>query len=129
MTKSTHSEFETKVKQSLDNREDRLDNATEQQLKTMRQQAMQQSQQPTVVNWLDDVVEWLKKPAGNMVLASVLAIAIILPQLNHQQPYADQNMHQTALLDLIEAPEGESLDETADPDFYLWLAEVDGQNA
>ncbi len=128
MTKSTRSALETKIKQGLDQTQANFDVETQQRLNAMRKQAVQQDQRPVLVNWFGDAILWLKQPAGNMVLASVLAIALLLPQLN-QQSFTDQGLNQTALLELIEAPEAESLDETTDPDFYLWLAEVDGQNA
>jgi len=128
MTK--HNAFETNIKRSLHQSESTLDQDTQQRLKAIRQRALQQAPRPALVNWFGDAVLWLKQPAGNVVMASVLAIALLLPQLGKQsQPYSDQDLHQTALLELIEAADAEPLDETADPDFYLWLAEVEGQNA
>lgn len=127
MTKHIPSEFETKLKQSLDQAD--LDVVTQQQLRDRRKQAIKQTQRPALLNWFGDMVLWLKKPAGNMVLASVLAIAIFLPQQNQPSSYDEQDLNQTALLELIDTPDDETLDETTDPDFYLWLAEVEGQNA
>lgn len=122
--------LETKIKQHLSQSENTLEQTTQQRLNKARQIALQQSQQPALSSWLDDILNWFKQPAGNMVMASVLAIALLLPQLGNQhQPHTSQEMHQTALLDLIDVTDEESLDETADPDFYLWLAEVDGQHA
>ncbi len=122
--------FETKIKRSLNQSETTLDQNTEQRLNTMRKKALAQPPRPALLNWFGDMVLWVKQPAGGAIMASVLAIALLLPQLGNQsQPYADKELRQTALLELIDAPDAEPLDETADPDFYLWLAEAEGRSA
>ncbi len=122
--------LETNIKRHLKQSETTLDQDTQQRLSNMRQKALAQPPRSALHNWFGDVVLWVKQPAGGTIMASVLAIALLLPQLGKQtQPYADQDLRQTALLELIDAPDAEPLDETADPDFYLWLAEVEGQNA
>ncbi len=119
-----HTPFEQKVKSSLSH--DTLDDTTQAQLRQARQAALQQPKASALTTIIADTLAWFSKPAGNVVLASVLAVVLILPRLAEQpSPYSDQGLNQTALLDLLDAPSAESLDESADPDFYLWLAEQD----
>ena len=129
MTDNEHSDFEQKVKASLNANVENLDANTREQLTAARRKALNQSTKKT---WLKSWSQfWL--PASSLALCSLLALFILdnpIPKdsnnhiANNQiesQTQEESSDQVTALELLNDTDDG---DETSDPDFYLWADEV-----
>lgn len=114
------SAFEDKIKSSLDNSLDGLDNETLQRLHRIRRDALNQ---PNHQAWWSSLNTWV--PAAGFAMCSLIAAVLWLPQLNNSTP-SIAPLDQTAMMELIESPD--ALDVLDDPGFYLWLDESDEQH-
>ena len=122
------SDFEQKIKASLNADVSHLDANTREKLAAVRRKALLQ---PAKKPWLNKYF-WL--PAGSLALCGLLAIFILVkpkPQSTPanlannqtQQQQSDAlNLNQLAALELLE--NADDLDDAIDPDFYLWANEV-----
>lgn len=122
------SDFEHKVKASLNADVSHLDADTREKLAAVRRKALQQ---PAKKSWLNKYF-WL--PAGSLALCGLLAIFFLVnlnPQPSPanlannqaQQQQSDAlNSNQLAALELLD--NADDLDDAIDPDFYLWADEV-----
>lgn len=129
MSDDKHSDFEQKVKASLNANVENLDANTREQLTTARRKALNQSAKKT---WLNSWQQfWL--PAGSLALCSLLAIFILVnptPKdstshiVNNQteSQMQEESSDQVVALELLN--DTDDGDETSDPDFYLWADEV-----
>jgi hypothetical protein len=111
--------LEARIKASLEQSARYLDADTQQRLNAVRRNALNQ---PTKANWLK-LNDWI--PATSLVFCSVIAMLILIP--SHQVPNkASELSDQTAMLELLDNPD--ELDAMSDPDFYLWVDEVNSEN-
>ena len=122
------SDFEQKIKASLNADVSHLNANTREKLAAVRRKALLQ---PAKKPWLNKYF-WL--PAGSLALCGLLAIFILVkpkPQSTPanlannqtQQQQSDAlNLNQLAALELLE--NADDLDDAIDPDFYLWANEV-----
>jgi len=112
------SSFEEKIKSSLDNSTDDLDNETLQRLQAVRRDALNQPQRKPF--WLSPNV-WA--PAAGFAVSTLIAAVLWLPQFNQPDNNAAGQM---AMIELIESPD--TYEELDDPGFYLWLDELEEQH-
>lgn len=121
------SDFEKKVKASLNADADNLDADTRAQLAAARRKALSQ---PVKRSWLSI---WLKKeywlPAGSLALCSLLAVFILVNPKPQSLPtnvavtqQLNDTLNQVAALELLDNTD--DIDTATDPDFYLWADEV-----
>lgn len=119
-----NTKLKERVKASLEESARNLDADTQQRLNAIRRAALNQ---PAKANWFK--ANWLKFngwiPATVLVFCSVIAMLFILP--SHQTPnQATDLVEQTAMLELLDNPD--ALDAMSDPDFYIWIDEVESAN-
>ncbi len=107
--------LEDRIKASLNQSVDTLDAETRQRIHAIRRVAL--NQPSTAFKWRS----WL--PAASIAFCSVIAMFVILPY--HQQ-VTNVPLDQTAMLELLDNPE--DLDTLSDPDFYMWVDELNVQN-
>ncbi len=114
--------LEDRIKASLEESVNNLDADTQQRLNAIRRAALNQ---PAKENWFKP--SWLKFngwiPATSLVFCSVIALLIILP--SHQSTQTTDLPDQTAMLELLDNPD--ELDALSDPDFLMWVEEVNGE--
>jgi hypothetical protein len=110
--------LEARIKASLEKSARYLDVDTQQRLNAVRRNALNQ---PTNANWLR-LNGWI--PATSLVFCSVIAMLILIPS-HHPPKNASELPDQTAMLELLDNPD--ELDAMSDPDFYLWVDEVDNE--
>ncbi len=115
------SDFEIKVKASLNADLANLDADTRAQLATARRKALNQA---AVKSWLNKNY-WL--PAGSLALCSLLAVLVWVNPTPQSAPnnvaanaQTNEALNQVAAIELLT----EADDETIDPDFYLWADEA-----
>jgi negative regulator of sigma E activity len=119
--------FEKKVKASLDAGLQNLDAQTRQLLASARRNALNQ---PLKTAWLSS---WFKKdywlPASTVALCSLLAVFILVKPVPHSAPknvavtqQQSDAINQVAALELLD--NSEDIDTATDPDFYLWADEI-----
>jgi hypothetical protein len=105
--------LENRIKASLDQSAAYLDADTQARLQAIRRAALNQ---PTKTSWLS-LNGWI--PAASLVFCSVIAMLLVLP--SKQSP--TNPVDQTAMLELLNNPD--ELDALSDPDFYMWVDEMD----
>lgn len=122
------SDFEQKIKASLNADVSHLDADTREKLAAVRRKALQQPAKKSCLN----KYFWL--PAGSLALCGLLAIFVLvnpkpqptpanLANNQAQQQQSDAlNSNQLAALELLD--NADNLDDAIDPDFYLWADEV-----
>ena len=115
------SDFEIKVKASLNADLANLDADTRAQLATARRKALNQAAKKS---WLNKDY-WL--PAGSLALCSLLAVLVWVNPTPQSAPnnvaanaQTNEALNQVAAIELLT----EADDETTDPDFYLWADEA-----
>ena len=115
------SDFEIKVKASLNADLANLDADTRAQLATARRKALNQAAKKS---WLNKDY-WL--PAGSLALCSLLAVLVWVNPTPQSAPnnvaanaQTNEALNQVAAIELLT----EADDETIDPDFYLWADEA-----
>ena len=104
--------FEERIKTSLDQSASQLDADTQARLQAVRRAALNQ---PANTSWFS-LNGWI--PAASLVFCSVIAMLLILP--SKQSPTSP--VDQTAMLELLINPD--ELDALSDPDFYMWVDEM-----
>jgi hypothetical protein len=115
------SQLETRIKSSLEKSTQQIDNDTRQRLFDIRNQALKQPQQ---TNWFSVLQSNYWMPATGIVLCSFIAALLLWPQW--QRNGNTTSFEQTAMFELIDNPE--EIDVLSDPDFYLWIDELEAQN-
>ncbi len=116
--------LEDRIKASLDQSAAHLDANTQARLQAIRRAALNQ---PAKTAWLKlnkfKLSNWI--PAAGLVFCSVIAVLIILPshKASNQSPVI---VDQTAMLELLDNPD--ELDAISDPDFYIWIDQMDSVN-
>ncbi len=105
--------FEERIKTSLDQSASQLDAGTQARLQAIRRAALTQ---PAKISWFS-LNGWV--PAASLVFCSVVAVLLVLP--SKQSP--TNPVDQTAMLELLNNPD--ELDALSDPDFYMWVDEMD----
>jgi hypothetical protein len=116
--------LEARIKTRLEQSARDLDADTQQRLNAVRRNALNQ---PAKENWFKP--SWYQfngwVPATSLVFCSVIAMLILIP--SHQAPNKTSELSdQTAMLELLDNPE--ELDVMSDPDFYLWVDEMNNEN-
>jgi hypothetical protein len=115
--------LEDRIKASLEESARNLDADTQQRLNAIRRAALNQ---PAKDKWFK--ANWLKLngwiPATGLVFCSVIAMLIILP--SHQTKQIGELPDQTAMLELLDNPD--ELDALSDPDFLMWVEEVNSED-
>jgi|GEM_PF-496127 len=128
-------EFEAKVKASLDESVLTLDKETQQALTSIRQQVLEKQPQKSRLNFNTwDFNAWISNtwvPVGAFALCALLTVLIVYSPDNiddlTQRMAVQQNVNhdqyeQIAMLELLTNPE--DLETTSDPDFYVWMDEI-----
>lgn len=128
-------EFEAKVKASLDESVLTLDKETQQALTSIRQQVLEKQPQKSRLNFNTwDFNAWISNtwvPVGTFALCALLTVLIVYSPDNiddlTQRMAVQQNVNhdqyeQIAMLELLTNPE--DLETTSDPDFYVWMDEI-----
>jgi hypothetical protein len=111
--------LEARIKTSLEQSARFLDADTQQRLNAARRNALNQ---PAKAKWFQ-FNGWI--PATSLVFCSVIAMLILIP--SHQAPHTTIELSdQTAMLELLDNPE--ELDVISDPDFYMWVEEMNNEN-
>lgn len=111
--------LEARIKTSLEQSVSFLDAGMQQRLNAARRNALNQ---PAKAKWFQ-INGWI--PATSLVFFSVIAMLILSP--SHQAPHSTIELSdQTAMLELIDNPE--ELDVMSDPDFYMWVDEMNNEN-
>lgn len=111
---SNDTQFEHKVKTSLDANLDTLDADTRKRLTDSRRLALNSKSQPFA--WLN-INHYL--PAGAIALCSLFAVFLAFnPQDKKMQPLQND---QVAVFELLN--NADELDAITDPDFYAWIDE------
>jgi hypothetical protein len=106
--------LEDRIKAKLELSSTQLDTETLQRLQAARRLALRPNSK---ANWLS-FKSWV--PAAGLAFCTVIAILIAFP--NHQTINNNQP-DQTAMLELLNEPE--DLDTLSDPDFYIWMEEIE----
>jgi hypothetical protein len=109
--------LEDRIKVSLDQSAAYLDADTQARLQAIRRTALNQ---PAKTSWFT-LKGWV--PAASLAFCSVIAMLLVLPSQYAPTNAADQ----TAMLELLDNPD--ELDALSDPDFYMWIDELDMPNA
>lgn len=122
------SDFEQKVKVSLDRDLENLDAETRQLLANARRNALNQPQKTSWLNFKKEY--WLS--ASTVALCSLLAVFILVKPAsqsdpvniakNAQQTDVAEDLNQVAALEILENTD--DIDTATDPDFYLWVDEA-----
>ncbi|MGV3581241.1 MAG: hypothetical protein ACO1N8_02945 [Methylophilus sp.] len=128
-------EFEAKVKESLDESVLALDQETHEALASIRQKALEQHNAKSWLNlnrWvLNQQLSNTWIPAGAFGLCTLLLVFFITHSGNiidstntmTAKSSPDQSQYeQITMLDLLAQPE--DIETTTDPDFYVWVEEV-----
>ncbi len=128
-------EFEAKVKASLDESVLTLDKETQQALTSIRQQVLEKQPQKSRLNFNTwDFNAWISNtwvPVGTFALCALLTVLIVYspdniddstPRMAVQQNVNHDQYEQIAMLELLTNPEDSET--TTDPDFYVWMDEV-----
>lgn len=112
--------LEERIKSSLNDSLQQLDGETSLRLQAIRHEALNQ---PAKQHWLSNVKSHYWVPATGLIFCSIIASILLLPSLssNNQQ----DALSQTAMLELLES--ADDLEIIADPEFYLWMDELDTQ--
>lgn len=129
------SQFETKVKISLDESVITLDKETQQALTSIRQKVLEKQRPQSRLNfnaWNFNALNfnaWI--PAGTFALCALLTVLIVYSPDNIddstqrmavQQSVNHDQYEQIAMLELLTHPE--DLETATDPDFYVWMDEI-----
>jgi len=110
--------LEARIKTSLEQSARFLDADTQKRLNAARRNALNQ---PAKAKWFQ-FNGWIT--ATSLVFCSVIAMLILIP--SHQAPHTTIELsEQTAMLELLDNPE--ELDVISDPDFYLWVDEMNNE--
>lgn len=113
------SPLESRVKSALDTSIQTLDADTIQQLQSVRREALNQ---PKSEGWLSQLTTSYWAPATGVVFCSMVAAMLLLPQTQNTNNTFDQ----TALFEMLEEPD--TLEVLSDPDFYLWVDDLEAQS-
>jgi hypothetical protein len=101
-----------------------IDAETQQRLYAIRRKALQQKPQQGWLQklWQNNMV-WA--PVAGVAFCSVMAIMFILPAQQASAPVTISGDY-TAMFEVVDSPD--DLDAVTDPDFYLWLDEVNPED-
>lgn len=101
-----------------------MDAETQHRLHAIRRQALQQKPQKS---WLNNIwpTSMVWAPVAGVAFCSVIAIMFILPAQQASAP-ATISGDYTAMFEVVDSPD--DLDAVTDPDFYLWLDEVNPED-
>jgi hypothetical protein len=115
--------LEDRIKASLEESARSLDADTQSRLNAIRRAALNQPAKEKLfkASWLK-LNGWI--PATSLVFCSVIAMLIILP--SQQSTQTADLPDQTAMLELLDNPD--ELDAMSDPDFLMWVEEVNGED-
>jgi hypothetical protein len=109
------SDFEEKIKASLDESTANLDADTRKRLADMRRQALNSpTRHAKPARWLA-LTDWL--PSTGLVFGVLLALFFVM----QQQGSSEFGQDQVAVFEMLH--NAEDLDTLSDPDFYLWADE------
>jgi hypothetical protein len=106
--------LEDRIKASLEHSSTQLDPETLQRLQAARRSALNSNNK---ASWLS-FKSWI--PAASLAFCTAIAILIAFPA---HQPPTNSPSDQTAMLELLDDPE--DLDTLSDPDFYIWMEEIE----
>lgn len=112
--------LEERIKSSLDASLRRPDSEISLRLQTIRRDALNQ---PAKLYWLSNSKLHYWVPATGLAFCSIIAGIVFLPSLSPSSPQGA--LKQTAMLELLENTD--DLEIIADPEFYLWMDELDAQ--
>jgi hypothetical protein len=111
--------LEARIKASLEQSATYLDDDIQTRLQSIRRAALNQ---PIKKHWFS-LNAWA--PAASIAFCSVIAILVVLPSHQTSNPSSASADH-TAMLELLENPD--ELDVMSDPDFYIWIDELENEN-
>lgn len=116
--------LEDRIKASLEQSSTQLDTETLQRLQAARRSALSPAGK---VTWFN-IKTWFNLkgllPAASLAFCTVIAILIAFPSnqtVSNSPPNSASD--QTAMLELLDDPE--DLDTLSDPDFYIWMEEIE----
>jgi hypothetical protein len=122
--------LEDRIKASLEQSSTQLDTETLQRLQAARRSALSPAGKVTWFNiktWFS-LKNWFNLkgllPTASLAFCTVIAILIAFPSNQTVSNSPPNNASdQTAMLELLDDPE--DLDTLSDPDFYIWMEEIE----
>lgn len=125
---SVDSDFEARIKSSLDTSIKHIDNETQHRLQAMRKLALTQLNKDNESYWqrLGNklIAHWQPSLAG-FAFCSIMLLLVFAPLRQHLVSPEKLPSQQAGIVDLLDNPD--DLDVLGDPGFYVWVNELDDE--